>query len=123
MFTPTTPLRDALLSGLRQAENFLSLNRDLPVPSDLRLLIPVSTNNAVREFAVEHLLPDADVRHDRHGNASLDIRFGPLVTYHVYGYRDFAESCERTDAAVAERYATSHGLVLVPGDTTTGRAA
>lgn len=96
------------IAGLRALADFLEAHPALPAPSSQNLLIPLHTNPAVEEFAVEHGLT---VEYDDEGNARTQVQFGPLA-YFVYGYVNFAEHCERNDERRARDWAERNGLEL-----------
>ncbi|MFD6874496.1 MULTISPECIES: hypothetical protein [unclassified Streptomyces] len=98
--------RILLIAGLRALACWLETTPQAPSPGNQRMLLPLHVNSAVEAFAAEHGLT---VTHDDEGNASADMRFGPL-SYHVYGYRDFDEHCENADARTARRWAARNGL-------------
>ena len=103
--------RARYLAGVRELITWLEQNPTQPLPVSREFNVPVSTNSAVEEWAADNDMSDA-VQYDKEGNASISLRFGP-VTLHVYGYRDFAEHCDRNDGRNAREYAEKHGLVLV----------
>jgi len=106
----------AYVSGLIELAGWLSQNPDGIPGIRARLLLPLSTNAAVEDFAARHGL---SVSYDDEGNASAGLAFGRVV-FDAYGYVDFDEHCERTDREAAERFATRHGLALVSADTAGG---
>ena len=101
--------RDEFTAGLRAFADFLEQNPSVETQSQ-RLLLALTTNEATEAFAAEH---DLTVVYDGEGNASCDLKFGPIV-YHVYGYRDFAEHCEKNNEQRARSWAESKGLAIVP---------
>ena len=103
-----TPKRDEYIAGLRRLADWLEQNPDLPAGGAQRVLLPLTTNPAVEEFASVHGLT---VKVDEDGNASADIEFGPIV-YHAYGYADFAEWCKRQDERRARQWADRNGMVI-----------
>lgn len=104
------PSAEALADGLRGLADWLARNPEVPPSRALRKpLLPLTTNQAVHEFASKHGLA---VRYED-GNASADLQFG-AVTLHAYGYADFGRTCDELDAGKAQSYADRHGLALVP---------
>ena len=101
--------RAAYVAGLRDFANFLEANPEVQEPGYQRLLLALTTNPAVEEFAAKHGLT---VDRDDEGNASCDLRFGP-VTFHAYGYTDFDEHCERGNERQARGWAAAKGLEIV----------
>lgn len=108
--------RDAFVQGLRDLANWLTAHPTAPAPYGQRLLMPLSTNEAVAEFAAAHGLT---VEHDAEGNASADLTFGP-ITYHVYGYLDFAAHYERIDERRARAWADRTGATITPANSEAG---
>jgi hypothetical protein len=106
----STDRRSAFIAGVREFADWLEANPQFTTPLDERFLLALHTNPAVEEFAAER---DLTVDYDDEGNASVDLRFGP-ITYHVYGYVDFAEHCERNRERQARSWADRKGLALVP---------
>lgn len=107
--SPEGDERAQYVAGLRGLADWLECSA-APVPTSQRLLLPLHSNPAVEAFAAEH---DLEVVYDREGNASADLRFGQ-ITYHAYGYVDFAEHCERSNERQARAWADQNGLVLRP---------
>ncbi|MFE6488808.1 hypothetical protein ACFVGN_38570 [Streptomyces sp. NPDC057757] len=103
-----TEQRRKSIEGLRALADFLESNPSLPVPSSQHLNVPLMTNAPVEEFAAAQGL---DVEYDDEGNASADVKFGPL-TYHVYGYTDFDAHCELDAERRAKSWAKRKGLEL-----------
>jgi hypothetical protein len=101
--------RTEYIAGLRAFADWLESNPDVREPQEQRLLLSLSTNPAVEAFAAEHGL---DVTIDDDGNASCELTFGS-ITYHAYGYRDFAEHCAATDEKRARAWAEKNGVALV----------
>lgn len=99
------------IAGARAMLDWLEAHPDTNLPSLDKVLVALTTNSAVEEWATAHGLTDL-VTYDDEGNASADVEFGP-VTLHVYGYRDFTEHSDKLDGRTAERYAAKHGLELV----------
>ncbi|WP_171108673.1 MULTISPECIES: hypothetical protein [unclassified Streptomyces] len=100
------------IDGLRALADFLESDPSLPVPTSQYLNVPLHTNQAVEEFASARGLT---VEYDDEGNARTDLKFGPL-TYHVYGYVDFAEHCERNAERNARNWAARKGLEIRPAE-------
>lgn len=101
--------RAAAVAGLRDFADFLESNPDVREPDYQRVLLPLMSNSAVEEFAAKH---DLTVGFDDEGNASCDLRFGP-INYHAYGYVNFEEHCERASERQARNWAAAQGLELV----------
>ncbi|WP_354402557.1 hypothetical protein [Streptomyces sp. PvR018] len=80
----------------------------MPDPGGQRFLLPLSTNPAVEEFAAEHNLTVAT---DDEGNMSAEVTFGP-ITFHAYGYVDFAQTVAVSEERNARRWAEKKGLEL-----------
>lgn len=105
--------RAELIVGLRALADALEANASMPLPVvNSRWLVPLTTNAAVEEFAAGRGLT---VEYDDEGNAGADVPFGPM-TYHVYGYIDFAEHCERRAEKDARQWAERNGLEIRPVD-------
>lgn len=105
---PSDP-RAVYVAGLREFADFLESNPDVTVPDGQRLLLSLSTNPVVEEYAAEHGLT---VDYDNEGNASADMRFG-AIRFHAYGYVDFAKHCEANDERGARTWADRNGLEIV----------
>ncbi|MFD6113661.1 hypothetical protein ACFWG0_26610 [Streptomyces yangpuensis] len=104
----TNPTTREDAAGLRELANWLDANPDVPF-QESRLLLALSTNPAVVEFAERHGWP---VAYDDEGNASADRVFGP-VTFHAYGYADFAAHLAVHDERQARDWAAKQGLEIV----------
>lgn len=104
--------RTASVAGLRALADWLESNPAVPALSDQRLLLALSTNAAVEEFATAQGL---DVAFDDEGNASCNLKFGP-IQYFAYGYADFAEHCERSAERRARQWAARKGLEIRPAE-------
>jgi hypothetical protein len=104
--------RAEYVAALRAFADWLDANPDVETPGYQRLLLALTTNEAVEEFAQAHGL---DVAYDDEGNASADLAFGPIV-YHVYGYVDFAAHCERNAERDARAWASKKGMVIQPAE-------
>jgi len=104
--------RDKYIAGLRAFANWLEASPEMQEPINQQLLVPLMTNAATESFAKTHGL---DVAYDAEGNASCSLKFGP-ITYHAYGYVDFAEHVERANERDARRWADRKGLVIQPAD-------
>lgn len=102
--------RAAFIAGVREFADWLEANPQITTPLNGRFLLALHTNPAVEAFAAEH---DLTVVYDAEGNAATDVTFGP-VSYHAYGYVDFAEHCERNNERQARSWADRKGLTLVP---------
>lgn len=105
-----TTARDEFIDGVRAFADFLEQHPDIKEPLPMRFLLALMTNDAAEAFAAEH---DLTVEYDGEGNASCDLAFGSVV-YHAYGYRDFAEHCEKSNERQARRWVESKGLAIVP---------
>jgi hypothetical protein len=104
------PERDAYIAGLHKLADWLERNPDAPISNDERLLIPLTTNAAVEEFAARHGLT---VEVDKDGNAFTVVPFGPF-NYHAYGYADWESWRERHEEKTARSWADSKGLTIQP---------
>lgn len=105
----TDIIRTAFTAGLREFADFLDANEQYPVPSRHQILLPLTTNSAVEEFAARHGL---GIEADKEGNLSATLTFGP-VTYLAYGYVDFEEHRAATAERDARTWASQQGLELV----------
>lgn len=101
--------RTEYIAGLRAFADWLENNPEVREPQAERLLLALSTNPAVEEFAAEHGL---EVTIDAEGNASCDLLFGS-ITYHAYGYEDFAEYYAKSQERQARTWAEKNGVALV----------
>lgn len=108
----STSARDEFVAGLRKFADFLEQNPDVKEPGHQRLLLALTTNDAVESFAEEHGLT---VELDKDGNASCDLVFDPVV-YHAYGYVDFIKHCEQANEKRARDWAEAKGLAIVPAE-------
>jgi hypothetical protein len=104
-----TDTRAQYTAALRQFADWLDANPQYNAPTSQKLLLPLLTNPAVREFADRHGL---EVATDAEGNLSAEIAFGPIA-YHVYGYVDFAAHVAAKSERDARRWADQNGLDLV----------
>ncbi|MFI6854551.1 hypothetical protein [Streptomyces sp. NPDC050416] len=102
--------RSEYITGLRELADWLEQHPDVAVPSDERMLLPLLTNTAVEEFAATHGLT---IETDSDGNMAVDLRFG-CITYHVYGYVDFAEHRKKGEEKQARAWADSNDMVIQP---------
>lgn len=98
--------------SLRRFADWLDANPQCPTPGSQKFLLPLNTNAAVREFADQFGL---EVAADAEGNLSTDTVFGP-ITYHAYGYTDFAAHMAADSERRARTWAAKNGLDLVPHD-------
>jgi hypothetical protein len=105
----TDTARAEFTNALRQLADWLDANPQYPHPTRERVLLPLHTNAAVREFADRFGL---GVSADAEGNLSAEIKFGP-VAYHVYGYVDFAAHCAADEERRARRWAEKSGMEFV----------
>jgi hypothetical protein len=108
--TPEGEQRAAYIQSLRELAGWLADNPSAPIPSasNQQMSMPVMTNEAVEAFATEHHLP---VAFDDDGNASCDVRFGPIA-FHVYGYVDFTAHLAQMNERRAREWAEQQGLVI-----------
>ncbi|MGW3594951.1 hypothetical protein [Streptomyces sp. NPDC005167] len=100
--------RDQYIAGLREFADWLEQHPTVAAPNAQRLLLPLSTNPKVEAFAAEHGLT---VDTDDEGNMSVELQFGP-ISYHVYGYANFAEHCAKDNERRARQWAEAQGLEL-----------
>jgi hypothetical protein len=106
------PARDAYIAGLRELADWLEKHPDVELPTTDRLLVPLSTNLAVEEFAAAH---DLTVEIDEDGNAAVDVKFGPIA-FHAYGYADFKQHVAQLNEKTARNWANQNGMVIQPRD-------
>lgn len=104
------PARTEFIAGLRQLADWLEQNPDVKIPGGERMLLPLTTNDAVEEFAATHGLT---VAMDADGNASVDLGFGSIV-YHVYGYANFADHLKRGEEKQARGWADKNDMIIQP---------
>lgn len=104
------PTRDEYIAALRQFADWLEQHPQYSTPVTSQLLLPLSTNSAVEEFAAAHGLA---VKVDDDGNASTDVQFGP-ISYHAYGYADFTAFYEQSNERQARTWADRNGMVIEP---------
>lgn len=104
----TSPERAAYVAALREFADWLDVNPTVREPQGQRLLLSLTTNPAVVEFAGDHGLT---VEYDDEGNASAALNFGP-IRFHAYGYVDFAEHCKANNERRAREWAKSKGLEI-----------
>lgn len=104
--------RDEYIAGLREFADWLERHPEVKAPTHERMLLPLSTNSAVEEFAAEHELT---VEVDSHGNTEATLRFGPLA-YVAYGYANFKEFCEQRAEEQAREWAEKNSMALEPVD-------
>lgn len=97
-------------AGLRAFADWLDANPETQAPQHQRLLLALSTNTAVEEFAAGHGLT---VAYDDDGNASCALKFGP-ITYHAYGYVDFEATRDKHMERDAREWAGRKGMEIVP---------
>lgn len=102
--------RSEFIAGLHAFADWLGQNPQVRGPEGQYFLLALSTNQAVEEFADEHGL---SVTVDSDGNASCDLTFGP-ITYHAYGYADFAEFCRADSERRARAWADRNDMVIQP---------
>lgn len=112
MTNETIEKRLMAIAGLRALADFLESDPSRPVPSSQHLNVPLMKNPVVEEFAAGQGLA---VEYDDEGNASTDLKFGPL-TYHVYGYVDFDAHIERHAETNARSWAERNGLEIRPAE-------
>ncbi|WP_441251177.1 hypothetical protein [Kitasatospora sp. McL0602] len=101
--------RAEFTTGLRQFADWLDANTQYPIPSGQRILLALSTNPAVQEFADRF---DLETVADPEGNLSAEITFGP-VSYHAYGYTDFDAHWAAARERAARTWAANRGLEFV----------
>ncbi|MFE9432914.1 hypothetical protein [Streptomyces sp. NPDC006640] len=104
------PTRDAYIAGLREFADFLEQHPAVRSPDSAYMLLPLTTNAAVDEFAATHDLAPVT---DAEGNRSAELTFGPIV-YHAYGYVDFAEHVKQGQEKQARTWAEENGMVIEP---------
>lgn len=104
------PDRGAYVAALRQFADWLEQHPEYGTPTTSQLLLPLTTNSAVEEFAAAHGLA---VQIDDDGNASTDVKFGP-ISYHAYGYEDFAAFCKQNSENQARTWAERNDMVIQP---------
>ncbi|MGW3321077.1 hypothetical protein [Streptomyces virginiae] len=104
---PTNPTARPDANGLRELADWLDANPDVPLQAT-RILLALSTNPAVAEFAAQHGWP---VTRDGEGNASAERTFGP-ITFHAYGYVDFAAHYAASSERQARKWAAEQGLEI-----------
>ncbi len=109
--------RTQLTTGLRQFADWLETHPDVTPPRNPRFLLPLSTNQAVVDFAAEHGLTTTA---DTEGNLSASLVFGS-VTYEAYGYVDFATHLAAREEKDARDWADQHGLQITPRADTCAR--
>ncbi|MFJ8437655.1 hypothetical protein [Kitasatospora griseola] len=102
--------RTQLIAGIRQFADWLETHPEVTAPTNPRFLLPLSTNQAVTNFAAEHGLTTAA---DDEGNLSAELVFGPVV-YRVYGYTDFEEHRATIAERNAREWAAENGLQITP---------
>lgn len=100
--------RTRYICGLRALATWLEENPDVSIPSGERFLLPLTTNDAVEEFAAKL---GQDVVYDDEGNASTTREFG-LIQFHAYGYVDFAAHSDFLAEREARRWAAKKGLEI-----------
>ncbi|WP_405883555.1 hypothetical protein OG747_36260 [Streptomyces sp. NBC_01384] len=104
--------RTEYIAGLREFADWLEQNPQIEAPTNSRMLLPLTTNPAVEEFANIHGLT---VEVDSDGNASADLKFGPIV-YLAYGYADFQEFVKQNNEKQARDWADKNDMVIQPRD-------
>lgn len=115
----TNDLRAEFTAGLRQFADWLDANTDYPVPARNQVLLPLTANPAVEEFAAKFGLSTVA---DKEGNLSAEVSFGP-VSYLAYGYVDFTAHLAASNEHQARTWAAKHGLQIVTkADGQPGRA-
>lgn len=110
--------RDAYIASLRQFADWLEQHPDVTPPRSARFLLPLTTNEAVEEFAATHGLT---VEVDSHGNTEAVLHFG-AIDYVAYGYADFSEFCKQSSEKQARTWADQNGMVIQPRDEQGGAA-
>lgn len=104
--------RAAFTRDLRRFAAGLDAWHDLPLPYTDTFNVPLSTNEAVETFAGARGLK---VAYDTEGNSSAEMSFG-TITYHVYGYTDFAAHRKATAERDARRWADQNGMEIRPAE-------
>jgi hypothetical protein len=110
--TTTSSARAEYIGGLRQFADWLEQHPDVEAPTGDRMLLPLTTNPAVEEFAAAH---DLVVKVDSNGNTEAALHFGP-ITYVAYGYADFDKFCEQSAERQARQWAAKNSLVIQSHD-------
>lgn len=110
MVASQNPDRDTYIAGLRDLADWLEKHPDVELPTTDRLLLPLTTNPALEEFASAHGLT---VEVDEDGNASANLKFGP-ITFHAYGYANFQEHVKQLNERQARSWADKNGMVIEP---------
>ncbi|WP_435215814.1 hypothetical protein [Streptomyces sp. bgisy034] len=105
---PEQSKRAELIAGIRAFAYWLEQNPDVDDPGEQRFLLALHTNQAVEEFVARHGLTAVV---DDDGNASVDLFFGP-ITYHVYGYADFAQHLAERQERSARQWADQNGMTI-----------
>ncbi|WP_145503208.1 hypothetical protein [Streptomyces sp. CFMR 7] len=100
--------RTEYIAGIRAFADWLENNPTVPSPGDQRLLLALSTNSAVEEFAAQHNLA---VVTDDEGNMSAELTFGSIA-YHAYGYVDFGQHVAAMNERRARKWAEEQGLEI-----------
>ncbi|MER6350564.1 hypothetical protein ABT186_01605 [Streptomyces sp. NPDC001634] len=104
------PNRDEYIAGLRELADWLEQHPEYGTPVTSQMLLPLTTNSAVEDFAAAHGLT---VEVDDDGNASTDIKFGP-ISYHAYGYADFNKHVKQLNERRARTWAAKNDMVIQP---------
>ncbi|MFJ3984335.1 hypothetical protein [Streptomyces fungicidicus] len=102
--------RDAYINSLRELADWLEQHPDVEAPMSNRFLLPLTTNQAVEEFAATHGLT---VEVDSNGNTEAILHFGS-IDYVAYGYADFSEFCKQNNEKQARTWADQNGMVIEP---------
>jgi hypothetical protein len=103
--------RDAYIAGLRDLADWLEQHPDADFPRySTGIAVPLRDNGKVEDFAAA---TGVEVVFDKDGNASADVKFGPLV-YHVYGYADWTSWTKAHDEKRARTWADKHGMAIEP---------
>ncbi|WP_432053656.1 hypothetical protein [Streptomyces sp. bgisy022] len=110
--------RNAYIASLRKFTDWLEQHPDVSTPMSERFLLPLTTNEAVREFAATHGL---DVEVDANGNTEAVLHFGS-IQYVAYGYADFIEFCKQSSEKQARTWADKNNMVIQPRDGQGGAA-
>lgn len=102
--------REQFVAGLRDLADWLEETPQVPVPGNPQsVLLYLRTDEEVVRLAeaIGHTADRAD------HVAAFDVVFGP-ITYHVYGYEDFAAHLDRNQEATARDWAARHGMAIAP---------
>ncbi|WP_306317310.1 MULTISPECIES: hypothetical protein [unclassified Streptomyces] len=102
--------RNEYIDGLRQLADWLESNEGAPTPYVADILLPLTTNQAVEEYAASHGL---EVRYSTEGNAKAVVSFGP-IEYHAYGYADWDRHIAEHSEQQARTWADKNDMTIQP---------